>query len=63
MRSTPVGADLTFSVYVGTPPATDPWITLTIATGTKSVHGVADQIDALTRIAANANVLIVFVYS
>jgi hypothetical protein len=54
VKSAPVGADLTFSIYVGT--ATDPWITLTIAAGTKSVVATSDQVDTLTTIQANTNV-------
>ncbi len=54
LKSAPVGAALTLSIYIGT--ATDPWITLTIAAGSKSVVATSDVIDALAPIPANTNV-------
>jgi hypothetical protein len=54
IKSAPVGADLTFSIYVGT--SITPWITLTIAAGSTSVVATSDQVDALTTISANTNV-------
>lgn len=54
VKSAPVGADLTFSVYVGS--ATDPWMTLTIPAGSTSVAATAAQIDAAATIPANTNV-------
>ncbi len=54
VKSAPVGADLMFSIYVGT--SSTPWITLTIAAGTTSVVATSEQIDALTPIPANTNV-------
>ncbi|HZT29237.1 MAG TPA: hypothetical protein VFA33_05105 [Bryobacteraceae bacterium] len=54
VKSAPVGADLTFSLYVGT--ASDPWITLTIPAGQKSVVATSDVIDALAPIPASTNV-------
>ena len=54
VKSTPVGADLTFSLYVGT--GSTPYITLTIPAGSKSVVAPSEVIDALAPIPANANV-------
>jgi hypothetical protein len=54
VKSAPVGADLTFSIYVGS--SNTPWITLSIAAGTTSVVATSDQIDALAPISANTNV-------
>jgi hypothetical protein len=54
VKSAPVGADLTFSLYVGD--NSDPWMTLTIAAGGKSVVATAAQIAAAVTIPANANV-------
>jgi hypothetical protein len=54
VKSAPVGADLTFSLYVGT--SSTPYITLTIANGSKSVVATSDVIDALAPIPANTNV-------
>jgi hypothetical protein len=54
VKSAPVGADLTFSLYVGT--ASNPWVTLTIPAGQKSVVATSDIIDALAPIPANTNV-------
>ncbi len=49
-----MGAALTFSLYMGV--ASNPWITLTIAAGQKSVVATSDQINALPPIPANTNV-------
>ena len=54
LKSAPVGADLTFSLYVGT--SSTPYITLTIPAGCKSVVATSAQIDALAQIPANTNV-------
>src|SRR5579885_767866 len=54
VKSAPVGADLTFSIYVGD--SSDPWMALTIAAGSKSVAATAAQIDAATTIPANTNI-------
>jgi hypothetical protein len=54
VKSAPVGADLTFSIYLGT--ASTPWLTLTIAAGTTSVAATSDQLDNATSIPANTNV-------
>ncbi len=54
VKSAPVGADLTFSLYIGT--SSTPYITLTIANGSKSVVATSDVIDALAPIPANTNV-------
>jgi hypothetical protein len=54
VKSAPVGAALTLSIYVGT--SSTPWITLTIAASSTSVVATSDQIDALTPIPANTNV-------
>jgi len=54
VKSAPVGAVLTFSIYLGT--ASTPWLTLTIAAGTTSVVATSDQIDNATPIPANTNV-------
>jgi hypothetical protein len=54
VKSTPVGAALTFSLYVGT--SSTAWITLTIPAGQKSVVATSDQIDVLAPIPANTNV-------
>ena len=54
VKSAPAGADLTFSLYVGT--SSTPYITLTIANGSKSVVATSDVIDALAPIPANTNV-------
>jgi len=54
VKSAPVGADLTFSLYVGT--SSTPWITLTITAGSKSIVATSDQIDVLAPIPANTNI-------
>jgi hypothetical protein len=54
VKSAPVGADLTFSLCVGT--GSTPYITLTIPPGSKSVVATSDVIDALAPIPANTNV-------
>ena len=54
VKSAPVGADLTFCLYVGT--SSNPCITLTIPAGQKSVVAKSDVIDALAPIPANTNV-------
>jgi len=54
VKSAPVGADLTFSLYIGT--SSTPYITLTIANGSKSVVATSDVMDDLAPIPANTNV-------
>jgi hypothetical protein len=54
VKSAPVGADLMFSLNIGT--SSTPYITLTITNGSKPVVATSDVIDALGPIPANTNV-------
>ena len=52
VKSAPVGADLSFTIYAGS----TAWLSLTIAAGSTSVVATQAQIAALAAIPANVNV-------
>ncbi len=54
VKSAPLGSALTISIYIGA--VTDPWMTLSIPAGSKSVAATAAQIDGAETIPANTNI-------